>query len=120
MEIIDNENAEWHLCSVIVVLVCVGLCSRNGLLRRQAKAGNPGAVRVMLMLGANVNARDRDGNTPLYFATFHRYPETMKLLLDHGADVNAKNKEGRTALDMAIQEHRDEVAELLRQHGATE
>jgi len=39
--------------------------------------------------GANVNARDRNGRTPIIVAAFMRQPDAMRALAAAGADVNA-------------------------------
>lgn len=49
-------------------------------------------VRVLVRHGANVNARDQDGNTPLCTAITEHIEgvkEVVKLLIECGADVNA-------------------------------
>jgi ankyrin repeat protein len=52
-------------------------------------------VRLLAQAGANVNARDKDGNTPLHgiFLT-----DVEEELLQLGADVNARNNEGETPI----------------------
>jgi ankyrin repeat protein len=55
-------------------------------------------VRRLLDNGADVNARDAQGNTPLILASFYASPECVALLIEKGADVNTANKAGATAL----------------------
>lgn len=52
-------------------------------------------VKFLLAHGANINIRNTDNATPLFFA---RSPEMIRLLIEHGADVNAKNDFGLTPL----------------------
>jgi hypothetical protein len=57
------------------------------------KTGSPKEVEKALQNGANANARDEYGSTPLLYAASHsEYPEVIQLLIDAGADVHAKNE----------------------------
>ena len=48
-------------------------------------------VKKLLAAGANVNARDEDGYSPLHRAVTHsNKPEVIYALLDAGANVNAR------------------------------
>ena len=40
--------------------------------------------------GADVNAKDNDGNTPLHVAAEFSSPAMVQFLIDRGADLNAK------------------------------
>jgi ankyrin repeat protein len=71
-------------------------------------------VKQLLAHGADVNARDYEGETPLYFAS----PEVMELLLSHGADINYKNKRGQTLLHQAMSSPNSRGSEFLLAHGA--
>ncbi len=49
-----------------------------------------------------MNARDKDGVTPLMWAALlNQNPEITKILLDAGADGKAKSNVGKTAFDYA-------------------
>lgn len=67
---------------------------------------NP-AMRLLLERGADPNARDKNGVTPLIFAALGRdrgfgSEEAARLLCAHGADVTAKDKGGSNALHYAV------------------
>jgi ankyrin repeat protein len=69
--------------------------------------------------GADIQARDRRGNTPLHTATEH--PEmfdVMAQLIAAGADVNARNAAGLSPLDIALRRQENDKVDLLRRHGA--
>jgi cytohesin len=50
-----------------------------------AKDGLEGVVSLLLAKGADVEAKDKFGNTPLYWATMHKHVEVITILLQHGA-----------------------------------
>ena len=62
------------------------------------------AVKMLLDLGADVNAVDNNGDTAMHGAAYGAYPTVVKLLADRGADPQIwkeKNKFGRTPLFIA-------------------
>ena len=81
-------------------------------------------VKLLLANNADVNAADKDGNTPLHrvFITLmiKDINGMVELLLSHKADVNAMNNKGETPLRLAIARGNNDMAELLRQHGGHE
>jgi ankyrin repeat protein len=55
-------------------------------------------VQSLLDKGADVNARDEDGNTALIIAISFGNIDVAEMLMKRGADVNARNKSRETAL----------------------
>ena len=43
----------------------------------------------MLDKGADIEAKDKEGNTPLMYASYRSHFLIVKLLLDRGAKINA-------------------------------
>ena len=80
-----------------------------------AMYGNIEAVKQHIAAGADVNAKEEDGWTPLRAAASNGHKEVIELLIANGADVNAKDDEGDTLLDAA--KNHPETADLLRKHG---
>ncbi len=91
-----------------------------------AVLGDANAVRLMLDHGADVNAFDGLGRTPLmYAAASDLLPlDLVKLLIDRGADVNAINRHknsgdaGLSVLDIAKLHGETPVVDLLVKAGA--
>jgi ankyrin repeat protein len=77
-------------------------------------------VRALIAAGSAVNARDRDGFTPLHFAAQEHAVTIARLLIDSGADIDAANRHGNTPLFTAVfnSSGRGEMIELLRAAGA--
>jgi uncharacterized protein len=63
--------------------------------------GNRSAVAHFVALGADVNATEDDGTTPLMRAVHGRFTDIAKQLIAAGADVSAHNRYGVTALYLA-------------------
>jgi uncharacterized protein len=55
-------------------------------------------VRVLLDSGADLEARDEEGETPLIRAASYGQTDIFRLLLHKGANLNARDKNGMTAL----------------------
>ena len=73
-------------------------------------------VKILIEHGADVNVKNNNGDTPLFFANQF---EIVKILIKHGADVNAKNNDGNTPLLQAVKyERKFEIAKLLIDSGA--
>lgn len=89
-------------------------------LHAAASKGFDDIGRLLLEAGANVDARDTDGWTPLLLAASQeRYEATVALLLDFGADPNAEDfDEMWRPLTLAAESCRVEVARLLITAGA--
>ena len=82
--------------------------------------GDEDMVTVLLAHGANIDAQDTFGNTPLFWAAGvpSTPPEISGVLLSAGADPNVRNRMGATALWNAALMGRVEVIGLLIRYGA--
>ena len=84
------------------------------LFRLAAVNGLEAAVREQLRRGADVNATDQRGCSPLMLASAAGHVETCRILLEAGADLQLLDVDGNDALTLAVTHGRDEVAALLR------
>ena len=95
--------------------------NKNKRLLKQAEKGNTRAVLRLLARGADVNATDEDGFSPLTEALRWQHQDTAEALISAGADVHARTLIfHETALKLALKGHHSETAELLRSAGASE
>lgn len=62
------------------------------------RSSSPDLIMSLLNSGANPNAYDSQGRTPLQCAIDANNAEAIKILLDHGADPNQKFSVGRTGM----------------------
>jgi ankyrin repeat protein len=87
-------------------------------LRKAIAHGSPhlDAVTLLLDRGANVNAKDKDGMTPLMFAALHQEPACAALLLARGADTGLRSNDGRTASDIARRQGAAAITDLIVRH----
>ena len=74
-------------------------------------------LRVLLEHGANVDAEDDKGRTPLNVVPDFWSVEIVQVLLEHGARVGAEDNEGRTPLHVAARRSVD-ILRVLLEHGA--
>jgi ankyrin repeat protein len=107
------------------------------------RQGHKKIVELLLAKGADVNGRNRNGETPIdvvgsqdrheiarllvthnaTVSTIHTAArlgdaEQVRAFLERGSDVNAQNERGRTALYVAVSENCEDLAEFLIDNGA--
>jgi ankyrin repeat protein len=66
----------------------------------------------LLKLGADVNARNNDGETPIFTNVSD---DSVVLFLEHGADPTVRNNKGETAIEAARREHGPYREQTLRE-----
>ncbi|CAG0901670.1 unnamed protein product [Cyprideis torosa] len=75
-------------------------------------------AELLIAKGAEVNAKDKKGRTPLIVATDNDRHSVVDALLAHGADPNVTHKDGRSPLFVAIKKRHHSVVDVLLAHGA--
>lgn len=76
--------------------------------------GNSNDIEAFLQKGADINSRNKDGQTPLMIAAKRGAVYPLQEFIKNGADINLKDKNGKTALHYAAElGHFNIVNELL-------
>ena len=83
------------------------ICSATGdtpltyLVNANKYGGVADLCYYMIKNGADINKKNKEGNTPLMIAAASYNYAIVGVLVNMGADYNIKNKEGKTAIDIA-------------------
>ena len=70
-------------------------------LHTAATKGDIATITRLLDRGADIEARDENGETPLHRAAWKGANDILDTLIRRGADAHAKNNKGETPLDVA-------------------
>ncbi|XP_059643691.1 ADP-ribosylation factor GTPase-activating protein AGD3-like [Cornus florida] len=79
------------------------------LLHLACQTADIGMVELLLQHGANVNASDSRGQTPLHHSIIRGRISIIKLLLTRGSNPQAVDKEGKTPCQLLSESHLDDV-----------
>ncbi|EXL65836.1 hypothetical protein FOPG_17959 [Fusarium oxysporum f. sp. conglutinans race 2 54008] len=85
--------------------------------------GVAGALGVILgravQVGINIDGKDSDGRTPLWWAALKGHEAVVQLLLERGVDIEATDKVGQTPLLTAALKGHEAIVQLLLDHDAS-
>mmetsp|Transcript_68029 Transcript_68029/g.106844 ORF Transcript_68029/g.106844 Transcript_68029/m.106844 type:complete len:220 (+) Transcript_68029:20-679(+) len=95
-------------------------CSARGFqpVHAAAMKGSLQALKLLVGLQCNVNARATDGRTPLYLAAREGHDATVVYLLKNKAEVDSTLPEGKTALHASIEGGHITISGSLLDHKA--
>jgi ankyrin repeat protein len=93
----------------------INLDELNEELINNAVIGDLAKVKSLIRMGADINAKDENGNTALMMSSLEGHLEIVKFLVSKGADVNETDNNGSTPL---IETSSLEVVKFLVSKGA--
>ncbi len=108
-----EEFSEWDGDEFLLDLFTMTSTEVKELFWKELKSRTPHIEKIEVMLESgivDVWTKDKDGWTPLHYASRNNSIEIAELLIEKGADVEAKNEWGNTPLDWA---RSDEMRALL-------
>ncbi|KAL5084943.1 hypothetical protein Trisim1_011297 [Trichoderma cf. simile WF8] len=80
--------------------------------------GHSALVKLLIEKGADMEAQDDDGQTPLSRAAENGHEATVKVLIEKGADVEAMDNDGAVPLWWAAENGHEATVKLLIEKGA--
>ena len=83
------------------------------------KSNEPEIIDLLVKSGANVNAQDAEGFTPLHMAAIHSNLKVVKKLVDLEADVNIITTDGKSAAELAHLNEELKIEEYLESRMAS-
>jgi len=89
-----------HKSQPVVELLIANNANINDALRLVSSVEN---TKFLIAKGADVNSKDKYGQTALHYAVLNHEKKIINLLLSHQIDINAKNKYGNTPLHLMFQ-----------------
>jgi hypothetical protein len=92
---------------------------RRSPLLSAAEKGDIAKMRKLLERGEPVDARDKNGMTPLHLAILRDHVELAILLMDQGADLMAADKEGSLPITFACMRKLQPVVSALLDRGVS-
>ena len=92
----------------------------NHALHIEVEKGHIQTVQLLMDCGADVNALNEDGQTPLHTATGGEEdcPELCSILLKHKAKIDAVDKDGKQPLHLACKQGHTRTSDFLLSCGA--
>ena len=120
----DNDGFTPYCCAVMrgrkdfVELLIAKGATPVSTIHWAACAGDLEKVKAFIEEGTDIDAKDKSGETPLFYAVRADNSDVAKFLIAKGANVNAKDSSGNTPLHFAPERAKNDVVELLIAKGA--
>ena len=117
---VDNSSAVPCRRLITNDSVNVEDCDGNHALHIASRRSNIVTVQLLVDCGADTNAVNKHGQTPLHTAAdgWRDCPELCEILLKHGAEINAVGEDGNQPLHVACTESCTKTVKVMVSHGA--
>ena len=89
----------------------------NTILHYCVEDGAYDFIDALVYCGADPNAKNKDGDTPVHIAAIKDLGKIMELLIEFGGEVNIKNNHQRTALNLATASKARSVLKVIENSG---
>ncbi len=118
--------ARFIICRIFLPLI-VGPAIMGAVLlyihmdiHKAAERGDIATIKICLFFGADIEAQNNLGRTPLDKAVESEQKETVKFLLEQGADPNCKSSHSLSDIPLhnAIYKEQYDIAQMLIDYGA--
>jgi len=95
----------------------LNIYNANTALILAAQSGDLLTVKYLVENGADINAQNAFGGSPLYWSAMFDHFDIVQYLQENGADLNLRDMSQQTALKVAERWDHTQIAEFLRQNG---
>src|SRR5260221_3525106 len=85
----------------------------NNQLFKACKSGDAALVALSIRNGANKEALDEDGLSPLHLACFNGHEAIVRVLLEAGASNDLANNDGNSPLHLACLNGHEAIVRIL-------
>jgi ankyrin repeat protein len=102
LETMRQQSMRHAVLALVCALACQHTARAADSLAALIQRGDRAGALAMIASGADVNAAQGDGTTPLIWAVYKVDPELVATLLKRGAKPNAVNKYGSSPLAEAV------------------
>lgn len=100
-ELLDEGANPNQVLTSLPLLICKVDTVGNTPLHFACTGGNLDCIELLLEYGADVNAQNSDGRTPLHRLYSERYDKIAEWLIGCGADPHIADRRGVSAYDLA-------------------
>jgi len=101
-----------------LLFLSLGVRGKSTLLHRASHEGIIDRVNLLLQHGADIDAIDEEGRTPLLLAVAERHAEVVSLLLQQGAILTLSDEDKNSPLHIAAHSGNRKIVLLLLAKGA--